>query len=98
MVQMVDCWTKTLEFVKPIPDEFVEEAREIYEEDSFTEFLDFCRERGCFGDCRDDEECMQSDIWILVKYGVCDYEAGDSTYNEENTDRKIQLLDVLFDE
>ncbi len=89
MSHMISCFEKTMEYVKPLPKNCLSKAKKIYLNDSFTEFLDYCKEHGCFGP-------EGSDIWTLVRYGVCDYESGDSNYSEENYEKKNMLCDVLF--
>ena len=89
MVRLVSCWEKCLTLVTPLAVDKVAEGKEIFTEDSFTEFLIFCRDNGCF---------PTSDVYTLIRYGVCVYGIGDedNNYFEEDHDRKEQLLDILF--
>lgn len=84
---LISCWDKSVKSLLPLPKEAVAEGREIYENDSFTEFLSFCKDNGCF---------PTEDIFTIIRYGVNLYEE-EQNYFEEDTERKIQLLDVFFE-
>ena len=85
MDNLMNCWDKCVSLVNPLATEDIAEGKEILIEDSFTEFFDFCKEKGCF---------PNNDIYTLIRYGVNVY--GDDNYFEEDTERKIQLLDMIF--
>ena len=88
-MNMISCWEKMLTLISPLKNGDIEEGKTIFLDDSFTEFLNFCKEKGCF---------PTEDVFTVVRYGVCDYEDGDSNYSEENCERRNQLLNVLFGE
>lgn len=85
MNNLMNCWDKCVSLVNPLATEDIAEGKEILIEDSFTEFLNFCKEKGCFSN---------NDIYTLIRYGVNVY--GDANYFEEDTGRKIQLLGMIF--
>ena len=85
MNSLMNCLDKCVSLVNPLAAEDIAEGKEILIEDSFTEFFDFCKEKGCF---------LNNDIYTLIRYGVNVY--GDDNYFEEDTERKIQLLDMIF--
>ena len=85
MSNLMSCWDKCVTLVNPLAVEDIAEGKEILTEDSFTEFLGFCKEKGCFSN---------NDIYTLIRYGVNIY--SDDNYSEEDTERKSQLLDMIF--
>lgn len=85
MNNLMNCWDKCVSLVNPLATEDIAEGKEILIEDSFTEFFDFCKEKGCF---------PNNDIYTLIRYGVNVY--GYDNYFEEDTERKIQLLGMIF--
>lgn len=85
MNNLMNCWDKCVSLVNPLATEDIAEGKEILIEDSFTEFLDFCKEKGCI---------PNNDIYTLIRYGVNVY--GYDNYFEEDTGRKIQLLGMIF--
>ena len=43
MNNLMNCWDKCVSLVNPLATEDITEGKEILIEDSFTEFLDFCK-------------------------------------------------------
>ena len=46
MSNLMGCWDKCVSLVNPLATEDIAEGKAILTEDSFTEFLDFCKEIG----------------------------------------------------
>ena len=86
MSNLVSCWEKCMSIITPLKAEDVEMGRRILNEDSFTEFLQYCKEKGCF---------PTDVVYTLVRYDVSVYEI-DGNYEEEDYDRKEQLLNIIF--
>ena len=89
-MKMLSCWDKCMELVEPLPIKKHAVAKKILEDKSFSEFLDYCDDNKCFS--------AFSEHYILVKFGVCDYDAGrKSEYFCYNPDRKNKLVGRIFD-
>ena len=80
------CFDRILHLIKPLETkEKLKEAKEVYEEFSFSEFLDFLVEQNCFT-----EEVSQIIYAFIVKW-----ENLEDNYWEEDPELLRELLDAI---
>lgn len=77
----ITCFDRVIHLTKKLPQNKLQEAVEIVTEYNFIDFLDFCRECGCYTKSQED---------VLYDFIVM-WEDLDGTYWEEDYD-KLQIL------
>lgn len=84
---LISAFEKAIQLSEPLKEEYRQEAYNIFAEDSFDEFLKYCWEH----------DALLLFSYNVFRYDVYVYDSEEDNYYEEDYDKKVKILDKIFD-